>query len=107
MYARLKDPVRPPTLHRPEIPNDLERIVVRCLERGAAARFADARALERALTGCPAAAEWDDERAKTWWESLPAVPNKDITPAATPTPQVSTQPTPTDVRERAPKTFPG
>jgi serine/threonine protein kinase len=107
MYARLKEPVQPPTLHRPDIPNDLEHIVVRCMDRVAAARFADARALERALAGCAAAAEWDDERAKSWWESLPAVPNKEINPAATPTPWVSTRPTPTDVREHTPKTSPG
>jgi serine/threonine protein kinase len=107
MYARLKEPARPPRFHRPEIPNDLEHIVLRCLDREVAARFADASVLERALAGCPAAAEWDDERAKTWWESLPAASTASITPAGPPTAQFPRQQTPTDFREPAPKTFRG
>ena len=67
MYARLKDSVQPPTFHRPNLPRDLERIVLQCLARDAPMRFADAKSLEKAMAECPCAMDWNDERAKKWW----------------------------------------
>ncbi len=67
MYARVKEPVRPPRVYQPDLPRDLERVVLRCLARQKADRFADAKELERALADCSCAGEWDDERAAAWW----------------------------------------
>jgi hypothetical protein len=67
MYARVKEPVRPPGAFRPDLPEDLERVVLRCLARQRADRYADAKTLERALAACACAREWDDERAAAWW----------------------------------------
>jgi eukaryotic-like serine/threonine-protein kinase len=67
MIAHARDPVTPPSLVRPDIPQDLEDVVLRCLAKDAAERFADAASLERALAECTCAADWDQERAAQWW----------------------------------------
>ncbi len=67
MIAHARDPVLPPSKFRPEVPPDLEQVVLRCLEKHPADRCADAAALSRALAGCAAAADWDADRAAAWW----------------------------------------
>jgi serine/threonine protein kinase len=71
MYARLKDPVPAPSLHRPDLPRDLEDIVVRCMDREPGGRFPHAKDLAAALAACNCGAEWNDERARIWWETTP------------------------------------
>jgi serine/threonine-protein kinase len=44
-------------------------VILRCLAKSPADRFPDADALDRALAGCAAAAEWDFARAAHWWHS--------------------------------------
>jgi hypothetical protein len=78
MYARIKDSVQPPTLYRLDLPRDLERIVLQCLARDATMRFADAKSLEKAMAECPCAADWNDERAKNWWEQRPGGARKSV-----------------------------
>jgi serine/threonine-protein kinase len=64
-----RDPVEPPSRHRPGLPADLERVVLRCLAKSPDDRYADADALERDLAACAAAAEWDFARAAAWWRA--------------------------------------
>jgi serine/threonine-protein kinase len=64
-----RDPVEPPSRHRPGLPADLERVILRCLAKSPADRYPDADALDRALAGCAAAADWDFARAAEWWHS--------------------------------------
>jgi serine/threonine-protein kinase len=52
-----------------DVPADLEAVVLRCLEKDAAARFPDAESLERALAACDCAGRWTRERAAEWWAS--------------------------------------
>ncbi len=52
MIAHARDPVVPPSQFRADIPEELERVVLRCLAKDAADRFPDARSLERALGEC-------------------------------------------------------
>jgi serine/threonine-protein kinase len=68
MYARIKDPAPSPTRERPNLPRDLERIVLRCLAREKSERFSDAHSLQKALSQCACAGEWTDELAAEWWE---------------------------------------
>ena len=92
MYARLKQPAPVPTRERPDVPPDVERIVLRCLARERSDRFDDALSLQRDLSQCACASEWDDERAALWWEqedwrsSTPTAlqPTKFATPGPTP-----------------------
>jgi serine/threonine-protein kinase len=67
MIAQARDPVEPPSGLRPEVPADLEAVVLRCLAKAPGDRFPDAEALERALAACACAADWDAARAAAWW----------------------------------------
>jgi tRNA A-37 threonylcarbamoyl transferase component Bud32 len=68
MIAHARDPVVPPSRSRAEVPDDLERIVLRCLAKDPAERFANAQDLEHALSECGCAADWDREQAARWWQ---------------------------------------
>jgi serine/threonine-protein kinase len=74
LVAHARDPVVPPSLIRAGIPEDLEHVVLRCLEKDAADRFADAESLERALHDCACSGEWDQDRAARWWRDAGAAP---------------------------------
>jgi eukaryotic-like serine/threonine-protein kinase len=67
LIAHAHDPVVPPSHIRAGIPEDLERVVLRCLAKDAADRYQDAQALERALGDCGCAGDWDHDRAARWW----------------------------------------
>jgi serine/threonine-protein kinase len=67
MLAHARDPVVPPSRERPDVPEDLERVVLRCLAKDPAERFPDAESLDEALGACACAGEWDQERASRWW----------------------------------------
>jgi serine/threonine-protein kinase len=57
VLAHACDPVMPPGKLRPEVPADLEAVVMRCLEKVPAGRFATAAEVERALAACACAAQ--------------------------------------------------
>jgi eukaryotic-like serine/threonine-protein kinase len=67
MIAHARDPVVPPSRDRSDVPEDLERVVLRCLAKEPAERFRDAESLEGALGACSCAGEWDQDRAARWW----------------------------------------
>jgi serine/threonine protein kinase len=69
LVAHARAPVVPPSKILLGIPLDLERVVVRCLAKAAADRFADAESLERALGACACSEEWDQEHATRWWRN--------------------------------------
>ena len=68
LIAHARDPVEPPSRVRPGIPEDLERVVLRCLAKPPDQRFPDAEALEQALGACACAGDWDQARAARWWQ---------------------------------------
>ena len=76
MIAHARDPVVPPSQLRPDIPEDLERVVLRCLAKDPAERFPDAESLEQALAECACADRWNAKRAAEWWHQVgqPAAP---------------------------------
>jgi serine/threonine-protein kinase len=67
LIAVARDHVEPPSRYRPELPADLERVVLRCLAKSPADRYPDADTLDQDLAACDAAAEWDFARAASWW----------------------------------------
>jgi eukaryotic-like serine/threonine-protein kinase len=67
LIAHARDAVTPPSELRSGIPDDLERVVLRCLSKDAADRYQDAESLERALGECGCASDWDLKQASRWW----------------------------------------
>ena len=82
MIAHAHDPVVPPSLLRRGIPEDLERVVIRCLTKDPADRFADAESLERALGECACSGDWDQDRAARWWQDAGRVAPQQTAAAA-------------------------
>lgn len=67
MMAHAREPVVPPSQRREGVPGDLDEVVIRCLAKHPADRFADALSVERALAACGDAEGWTDAHAASWW----------------------------------------
>ena len=65
--AHLHQPPTAPSLSRPDVPPELDAIVLRCLEKRAEARFASALELRDALQACKLEQQWDAAQAEAWW----------------------------------------
>jgi serine/threonine-protein kinase len=78
LMAHLHDPVEPPSRHRPDIPPDLDAVVLRCLAKDPDGRFPSAETLGTALAACTSAAGWDARKAASWWEQFE--PSKVVPP---------------------------
>jgi hypothetical protein len=66
LAAHLGEPVVAPDRHRPDVPADLQAVVLRCLEKDPACRFPNADELAKALARC-SADQWTREQAAAWW----------------------------------------
>jgi eukaryotic-like serine/threonine-protein kinase len=67
IMAHAKEEVKPPSHLRPEIPADLDRVILRCLAKNPADRYADADSLAQALEQCEASTQWGRAQAAQWW----------------------------------------
>ena len=67
MMAHARDPVVPPSQIRPDVPEDLEGVILRCLAKKPEDRFPTAKALGEALAACACAGTWGANRAEAWW----------------------------------------
>ena len=70
MIAHASQEVPPIADHRSDIPVDLQQVVLRCLQKSPADRYADAKELEQAFAACSAAGEWDARKATVWWHDV-------------------------------------
>jgi serine/threonine-protein kinase len=69
LAAHIYEPPAPLTGRCPEVPEALQAVVLRCLAKDPAQRFASAGDLENALAACPTLAPWTEEEAACWWRS--------------------------------------
>ncbi len=67
LLAHARQPVVPPSKLEPGIPADLERIVMKCLEKSPEDRFPDTTSLADALTACQLHGHWTRADAIRWW----------------------------------------
>jgi serine/threonine-protein kinase len=67
LIAHASEAVVPPSRLRPEVPADLEAVVLRCLEKEPGKRFPNADSLDKALAACADAGRWTEEDARAWW----------------------------------------
>jgi serine/threonine-protein kinase len=68
MVAHLEDPVPSLRGSGQVIPEDLEAVIVRCLEKDSADRFPDVISLEQALADCQCAGDWTESEAARAWQ---------------------------------------
>jgi serine/threonine-protein kinase len=67
MIAHASQEVVPPRQHRPELPVELEEIVLRCLEKDPDHRYQEVGELQRALREIAFDDAWSSDRAAQWW----------------------------------------
>jgi serine/threonine-protein kinase len=68
LLAHVNDAVTPPSVYQPDIPADLEQIVLRCLAKSPANRFPDTTSLAEALDACQCSDGWSHALAARWWQ---------------------------------------
>jgi serine/threonine-protein kinase len=52
---------------RPEVPSDLEAVILKCLRCDPEARYADVEQVDAALAACDCASSWNSGEAESWW----------------------------------------
>lgn len=82
ILAHALDPVVPPSTFSPQIPPDLEAVVLKCLSKNPADRFQNAKLLQLALEECECASDWDENQASQWWQMYMAAAPGSLEPQA-------------------------
>ena len=67
MVAHIHDQVIPPSRFRPDLPSDLEAVLMKCLEKRPENRFPDVASLADALANCATGRIWTFKDAEDWW----------------------------------------
>jgi hypothetical protein len=67
LHAQAYEAVIPIRHFQEAVPADLQRVILRCLEKDPDRRYQDAASLDKALSACACAGRWTGERAETWW----------------------------------------
>jgi serine/threonine-protein kinase len=83
MLAHAYEPLVPPGKIRPEVPADLEAVVLRCLRKKPEERFASVDEVEKALDACADAWCWTEEKAAAWWATVGSQKETDAHPSLT------------------------
>ncbi|MEE9125972.1 MAG: serine/threonine protein kinase, partial [Planctomycetota bacterium] len=65
------------------VPDDLEKVIMSCLEKSPADRPASAADLAQALAACDRAGDWTQADARRWWEEHGLKPRPDATDEST------------------------
>src|SRR5207248_465613 len=78
LNAHAYEPFVPNQGFQKTVPADLQRVILRCLEKDPDQRYQDAVSLDKALAGCTCAGQWTPEGAEDWWRQH----GDSITPAS-------------------------
>lgn len=68
LIAHAQEDVTPPSEFRADLPEDVERIIIRCLEKKPRDRFQTAEDFGQALGDCACADQWSQQQAVEWWQ---------------------------------------
>lgn len=67
MMAHVRDDLTPPSEIKPDVPADLEAVILRCLAKKPADRYQNVRDLADDLAACASAPDWNARKADAWW----------------------------------------
>jgi hypothetical protein len=67
LFAHAHEEPTPPSRHNPDVPADLEQVILKCLAKKREDRFQSAEELKQALDECVAAGRWTSSEARAWW----------------------------------------
>lgn len=73
LVAHAYEKPTPPRELQPDVPADVEAVILRCLEKKPADRFTSIEEMEQALGACEVAGAWSANQARLWWETMPRV----------------------------------
>jgi eukaryotic-like serine/threonine-protein kinase len=76
---------KPPSELGVAVSSELEAIIMRCLAKQPAERFATAAEMGDALRALPASADWTQALARAWWKNLQEVEDIGVARSSTPT----------------------
>ena len=82
MVAHASESPRPPRELNPDIPLELEEIILRCLEKQPEDRFQDVATLREMLDQVPLSEPWSAELAASWWQDYGCPKRKALAEAA-------------------------
>jgi eukaryotic-like serine/threonine-protein kinase len=68
LIAHAHEPPQPPSQYNRQVPDDVEMIIMRCLQKNTLDRYQSAPELAMALEECDDFGRWTGEMAKKWWE---------------------------------------
>jgi hypothetical protein len=68
LIAHAHQPPPAPSQHNPDVPDDVELVVMRCLQKNADDRYQSAAELSAALEECDDYGRWTREAARAWWQ---------------------------------------
>jgi serine/threonine-protein kinase len=89
LLAHQTDPVPSLRALREDVPEDLQAVVLRCLEKFPAQRFPDVTSLAQAIQQCACADRWTQTEAAAWWRDHGvAQDDSQIPPSGTTVPTV-------------------
>jgi tRNA A-37 threonylcarbamoyl transferase component Bud32 len=72
LMAHAQQPPTPPSQLNGDVPDDVDLIVMRCLQKSADERFQSAAELAAAIDDCDDYGRWTHETARTWWRQQAA-----------------------------------
>jgi serine/threonine protein kinase len=70
VVAHSRDPVEPPSAINPAVPEDLEKVILRCLQKRPEDRYQSIESLDQALANCQCAGKWTEENARAAWVEI-------------------------------------
>ena len=71
LFAHAQEEPDPLSQHLPDVPGDLETVIMKCLAKKPGDRFQTVKQVKDALEDCRVDMPWTQTRAREWWSTAP------------------------------------